>query len=100
MAGIPPFIGFFAKVIVIEEVVKAGFIWIAVVAVITAVISAFYYLRVVKAMYFDKADETGPIAPVSGELNWAVSFVSIALLVLGLMPSSLIELCYQSIGLK
>ncbi|MDG6778320.1 NADH-quinone oxidoreductase subunit NuoN [Thiomicrorhabdus sp. zzn3] len=100
MAGIPPFIGFFAKVVVIEEVVKAGFVWIAIIAVVTAVISAFYYLRVVKAMYFDKAEETAPIAPVSSQLNWAVSLVSVALLVLGLMPSSLIELSYQSIGLN
>ncbi|WP_373019902.1 NADH-quinone oxidoreductase subunit NuoN [Thiomicrorhabdus sp.] len=100
MAGIPPFIGFFAKVVVIEEVVKAGFTWIAIIAVITAVISAFYYLRVVKAMYFDKTEDETPLAPVSSQLNWAVSLVSIALLVLGLMPSSLIELSYQSIGIQ
>jgi NADH-quinone oxidoreductase subunit N len=100
MAGIPPFVGFFAKVVVIEEVVKAGFTWIAVIAVITAVISAFYYLRVVKAMYFDKTEDESPLSPISSQLNWAVSFASIALLVLGLMPSSLIELSYQSIGLQ
>ncbi|WP_028486874.1 NADH-quinone oxidoreductase subunit NuoN [Thiomicrorhabdus chilensis] len=100
MAGIPPFIGFFAKILVIEEVVKAGFTWIAVIAVITAVISAFYYLRVLKAIYFDKPNDESPLNPISSQLNWAVSFVSIALLVLGLMPSSLIELCYQSIGMQ
>ncbi|MEA3406414.1 MAG: NADH-quinone oxidoreductase subunit N, partial [Pseudomonadota bacterium] len=100
MAGIPPFIGFWAKILVIEEVIRAGFTWLAIIAVIMAVISAFYYLRVVKAMYFDKAEDTTPLEPISSELNWAVSFVSIAVLVLGLMPSSLIELCYQSIGLK
>ena len=98
MAGIPPFIGFWAKILVIEEVVKAGFLWIAIIAVIMAVISAFYYLRVVKAMYFDKADDTSPLQPISSELNWAVSFVSITLIVLGLMPSALIELAYQSIN--
>ncbi len=98
MAGIPPFIGFWAKILVIEEVIKAGFIWIAILAVVMAVISAYYYLRVVKAMYFDKTEDTSPLQPISSELNWAVSFVSIALLVLGLMPSSIIELCYQSIN--
>jgi len=98
MAGIPPFIGFWAKILVIEEVMKAGFVWIAIVAVIMAVISAFYYLRVIKAMYFDKTEDTSPLEPISSELNWAVSFVAIALLVLGLMPSSLIELTYQSIN--
>jgi NADH-quinone oxidoreductase subunit N len=97
MAGIPPFIGFWAKIIVIEEVVKAGFTWIAVIAVITAVISAFYYLRVVKAMYFDQPEDDSKVQPVSSGLNWGVSFVAIALLVLGLMPSSLIDLCYQSL---
>jgi len=98
MAGIPPFIGFWAKILVIEEVIKAGFTWIAIIAVIMAVISAFYYLRVIKAMYFDKAEDNSPLQPISTELNWAVSFVSIALLVLGLMPTSLIELAYQSIN--
>ncbi|WP_127470582.1 NADH-quinone oxidoreductase subunit NuoN [Thiomicrorhabdus aquaedulcis] len=98
MAGIPPFIGFWAKIIVIEEVIKAGFTWIAVVAVITAVISAYYYLRVVKAMYFDEPEDNTKIEPVSGSLNWTVSFVALSLLVLGLMPSSLINLCYQSIN--
>ena len=98
MAGIPPFIGFWAKILVIEEVIKAGFVWVAIVAVLMAVVSAFYYLKVVKAMYFDKTDDTTPLEPISSQLNWTVSFVAIALLVLGLMPSSLIELAYHSIN--
>lgn len=98
MAGVPPFIGFYAKIIVIEEVVQAGFTWLAVLAVITAVISAFYYLRVVKVMYFDEPDDPSPIEPVSRQLKWAVSFVSALLLILGLMPSSLITLCYSSLS--
>lgn len=97
MAGIPPFVGFYAKVVVIEEVVQAGFTWLAVLAVVMAVISAFYYLKVVKVMYFDEPEDDTKIEPVSNQLNWAVSFVSIALLVLGLMPSSLITLCYNSL---
>lgn len=97
MAGIPPFVGFYAKVVVIEEVVQAGFTWLAVLAVVMAVISAFYYLRVVKVMYFDEPEDNTKIEPVSNQLNWAVSFVSIALLLLGLMPSSLITLCYNSL---
>lgn len=98
MAGIPPFIGFYAKILVIEEVVQAGFTWLAVLAVVTAVISAFYYLRVVKVMYFDDPDDATPIEPVSRQLKWAVSFVSALLLILGLMPSSLITLCYNSLS--
>ncbi|MDX1353504.1 MAG: NADH-quinone oxidoreductase subunit NuoN, partial [Thiomicrorhabdus sp.] len=97
MAGIPPFIGFWAKIIVIEEVIKAGFVWIAVIGVIMAVISAFYYLKVVKAMYFDKPEDASNIETTSSGSNWAVSFFALALLVLGLVPSSLIDLCYNSL---
>lgn len=97
MAGIPPFIGFYAKVTVIQEAVRSGFVWLAVYAVVTAVISAFYYLKVVKTMYFDEPDDNTRAEPVSRQLNWAVSFVSVALLILGLMPSSLITLCYNSL---
>ncbi|MGM0542143.1 MAG: NADH-quinone oxidoreductase subunit N, partial [Pseudomonadota bacterium] len=97
MAGIPPFVGFWAKIVVIEEVINAGFTWLAVLAVIMAVISAFYYLKVVKAMYFDKADDESPLEPVNPSLTWAVSFTAILLVVLGLLPSSLIELCYNSL---
>lgn len=98
MAGIPPFIGFWAKIIVIEEVVKAGFVWIAVIAVLTAVISAFYYLKVVKAMYFDPVEDNSKVEVTSKASLYAVSIVSIALLVVGLVPSSLIDLCYQSLN--
>jgi NADH-quinone oxidoreductase subunit N len=97
MAGIPPFIGFWAKILVIEEVVAAGFTWLAVFAVLTAVISAYYYLKVVWAMYFEESEYEGPIEAVSSELKWAVSFVAIALLVLGLLPSTLIDIAYLSI---
>jgi NADH-quinone oxidoreductase subunit N len=98
MAGIPPFIGFWAKILVIEEVVKAGFTWIAVIAVITAVISAFYYLRVVKAMYFDKSEYKEAIEIPSPVIHWGLSLVAISLLVLGLMPAGLIDLAYNSIS--
>ncbi|MBF6057278.1 MULTISPECIES: NADH-quinone oxidoreductase subunit NuoN [Thiomicrorhabdus] len=97
MAGIPPFIGFWAKILVIEEVVKAGFTWLAVYAVITAVISAFYYLRVVKSMYFDKPEDSAPIEAITPALNWGVSLTAIVLLLLGLLPSTIIDLAYLSI---
>ncbi len=99
MAGIPPFIGFFAKVAVIEAAVNAGLLWLAILAVVTAVIGAFYYLRVVKVMYFDKASDTTPLEPLTRELGAAVSVTSVALLVLGLFPSWIMDLCYRSLGL-
>jgi len=64
MAGVPPFIGFYAKILVLEEVVQAGFTWLAIIAVVTAVISAFYYLKVVKVMYFDEPEDDYRIEPV------------------------------------
>lgn len=54
MAGVPPTVGFYAKLAVFQAVVAAGYVWLAVVGVLLAVIGAFYYLRVVKVMYFDK----------------------------------------------
>ena len=56
MAGIPFFIGFFAKFSVLQAVVAAGYMWLAIVAVLFSLIGAFYYLRVIKVMYFDTAD--------------------------------------------
>ena len=97
MAGIPPFIGFYAKILVLEEVLKEGFVWLAVFAVITAVISTYYYLKVIKAMYFEESDIKEKVEPVSKELTYAVSFVAILLFVFGLLPSSLIDLTYNSL---
>jgi len=99
MAGVPPFIGFFAKLLVVEEVVKAGFVWLAIIAVVTAVISAFYYLRLVKVMYFDVPEDSTPIKGVNKATTWAVSFVAIALLIFGLFPSAFINLCYNAIAI-
>ncbi|MGL6295955.1 MAG: NADH-quinone oxidoreductase subunit NuoN, partial [Plesiomonas sp.] len=61
MAGIPVFIGFFAKLSVLQAVVNLGYVWLAVLAVIFSLIGAFYYLRIVKIMYFDEATDTAPI---------------------------------------
>ena len=54
LAGIPPMIGFYAKLAVLQAVVNAGFVWLAVVAVLFSLIGAFYYLRIIKFMYFDE----------------------------------------------
>ena len=63
LAGIPPTVGFYAKLSVLQAVVNAGYVWLAVVAVIFSLIGAFYYLRVVKLMYFDKPHDHTPIKP-------------------------------------
>ncbi|MDX9698075.1 MAG: NADH-quinone oxidoreductase subunit NuoN [Rhodocyclaceae bacterium] len=92
MAGIPFFIGFFAKLSVLQAVVAAGHIWLALLAVVMSLVGAFYYLRVVKVMYFDEPLDTAPIhAPADVRVLLSINGVAIA--VLGLLPQGLMSLC-------
>jgi NADH-quinone oxidoreductase subunit N len=92
LAGIPPTVGFYAKFAVIEAAVNAQFVWLAVVAVLTAVVGAFYYLRVVKLMYFDDPVDRAAIeAP--GDARALLSVNGLALLALGILPQPLMGLC-------
>ena len=92
LAGLPPTLGFYAKFMVIESAVNEGFVWLAVIAVVTSLIGAFYYLRVVKLMYFDDPVETAPIV-ARRDTGVALSVNGLALLVLGILPQWLISLC-------
>lgn len=98
MAGVPFFIGFFAKLAVLQAVVAAGYFWLAVVAVLLSVAGAFYYLRVVKVMYFDAPVDESPIqAPA--EVRVMLSANGIAIAALGLAPQMLMSLCaYAMLG--
>ena len=98
MAGVPFFIGFFAKLAVLQAVVAAGYFWLAVVAVLLSVAGAFYYLRVVKVMYFDAPIDESPIqAPA--EVRIMLSANGIAIAALGLAPQMLMSLCaYALLG--
>ena len=92
MAGVPPLLGFYAKLVVLAPVIEAGFTWLAALAVLFSVIGAFYYLRVVWYMYFDEPVERQPL--VAGpDLRFAVSLNGVALLALGLFPGGLLDLC-------
>jgi NADH-quinone oxidoreductase subunit N len=92
MAGMPFFIGFFAKFAVLQAVVVAGHIWLAVFAVMFSLVGAFYYLRVVKLMYFDAPTDTVPIeAPM--DMRFLLSLNGIAVALIGVMPESLLEFC-------
>ena len=98
MAGVPPMVGFFAKLMVLQAVVEAGMIWLAVTAVVFAVIGAFYYLRVIKFMYFDEPESEAAItAPV--DFGAALTLNGIMILGLGIFSSSLITICMASFGL-
>jgi NADH-quinone oxidoreductase subunit N len=92
LAGLPPTIGFYAKFMVIEAAINEGFVWLAVIAVLTSMIGAFYYLRVVKLMYFDDPVESLPIV-VRGDTWIALSANGLLLLILGILPQHLIGLC-------
>ncbi|MDE1713077.1 NADH-quinone oxidoreductase subunit NuoN [Chromobacterium amazonense] len=95
MAGIPPLLGFYAKFVVVKAILDIGMVKLAVFAVLMSVIGAFYYLRVVKAIYFDEAQDTAPIA-VRADMKLVLSLNALALLVVGVLPQSLLELCVQA----
>jgi NADH-quinone oxidoreductase subunit N len=97
LAGLPPTVGFYAKLVVLSAAVDAGWIWLAVAAVILSVVGAFYYLRIVKLMYFDEPVDT---APVSGAFGARVllSANGLAVLAFGIFPGSLMGLCYLAIA--
>jgi len=98
MAGVPPMVGFFAKLMVLKAVIDAGMMWLAVTAVVFAVIGAFYYLRIVKFMYFDDPEhETTVFAPV--DFGTALTLNGAMILGLGMFSSSLIAICMTSFGL-
>lgn len=100
MAGVPPFLGFYAKFFVLQALVGAGWIALAVLAVLFSLIGAFYYLRVVKIMYFDAAVEGGVggvLAAPRGEAAGLLSLNGLAVLLLGLLPQSLLVLCVSAV---
>jgi NADH-quinone oxidoreductase subunit N len=93
-AGVPPFVGFWAKLGVIQAVLAEGYTWIAVVAVLFSVVGAFYYLRIIKLMYFDEPTDTAPIGG-SVLMRGVLSLNALAVAALGLVPSALLALCAQ-----
>jgi NADH-quinone oxidoreductase subunit N len=96
MAGVPPFVGFWAKLAVIQAVLHTGQTWLAIVAVLFSVVGAYYYLRVVKLMYFDEPVERAALEG-SGALRMVLSVNGLAVLLLGLFPGLLLALCAQVI---
>ena len=97
MAGVPVFVGFFAKWLVIQATLQAGMLWLAVVAVVFSVVGAFYYLRVVKLMYFDDPETEVPINATL-DFSLALSLNGVLVIGLGIFSGSLIALCMRSFG--
>jgi len=99
LAGLPPTVGFYAKLAVLQAVVSTNvelYIWLAVFAVIFSLVGAYYYLRVVKIMYFDEPTDTRPIVS-SLEARALLSLNGIAVLAFGVLPGGLMTLCRDAI---
>lgn len=96
MAGIPPTVGFYAKFSVLNSIIQTGHTWLAIVAVMFSLIGAFYYLRVIKLMYFDAPESHAPIS-VGSDTGLLISMNGLGVLFLGLMPGSLMSICAVSV---
>ena len=92
MAGVPPTVGFYAKFSVLNAVVQSGHIWLAVVAVLFSLIGAFYYLRIVKLMYFDTPESHAPII-LGQDTALLISVNGLGVLLIGLLPGTLMSVC-------
>ncbi len=97
LAGLPPLVGFDAKLLILQTLLKSDRLWMAVVAVLFSLIGAFYYLRVIKVMYFDEPEAA---APTLTTVYWVprnlIIINGLAVLVIGVMPNGLLVLCLQA----
>jgi NADH-quinone oxidoreductase subunit N len=96
LAGVPPMVGFYAKLSVLQAALEAGQVALVIFAVMMSLVGAFYYLRVIKVMYFDDAIDTSPIS-VPKDMQIVLSINGAATLVLGLLPSPLMSACLRAI---
>ncbi len=96
LAGVPPMVGFYAKLSVLQAALAAGHLWLVLAALLFSLIGAFYYLRVVKLMYFDEPADTSPII-AGGDLKLVLSLNGIAVVALGILPGPLMAACIYSI---
>jgi NADH-quinone oxidoreductase subunit N len=97
MAGVPPTAGFFAKLFVLDAVIGIDMVWLAVVAVSFSIIGAFYYLRVVKVMYFDAPVDESPLT-APADAVWVLSLNGLTMLFLGFFPAALLSVCAAAVA--
>jgi len=103
LAGVPPFLGFWAKLAVLRAALDGGLMWLAIVAIVCAVVGAFYYLRVIKVMYFDEPqsfDGVGEAMVPRDDRPLRVAFGAnaLSLLVLGIYWNPLMAWCQRAFG--
>jgi NADH-quinone oxidoreductase subunit N len=95
MAGVPPMLGFWAKISVLQEAINTGFVWLAIAGVAASVIGAYYYIKVVKVIYFDKPEDEVPIQ-ASMDMRVLLSANGLLILGLGLYPTAFLALCLSA----
>ncbi|HUJ52378.1 MAG TPA: NADH-quinone oxidoreductase subunit NuoN [Steroidobacteraceae bacterium] len=96
-AGVPPFIGFWAKLRIIQALWETQHLWLVILAVAMSVVGAFYYLRVIKLMYFDEPAGELPAAAREPGVRLALGINAAAVLALGVLPGPLLDLCARLI---
>lgn len=97
MAGVPFFVGFFAKFSVLQAVVAAGYLWLAIAAVFFSLVGAYYYLRVVKVMYFDAPPAHAHRIDATLDVKILISANGLAVAAIGIFPQTLMSLCAVSL---
>ncbi len=96
MAGIPLTVGFYAKLNILQAVIYSGEVYVAIIAVVSSVIGAFYYLRVIKLMYFDEAKDISVVSMPTGQIS-LLSIHALLVVILFIFPQSLLDLCIRAI---
>ncbi|MBV6418264.1 MAG: NADH-quinone oxidoreductase subunit N [Steroidobacteraceae bacterium] len=97
-AGVPPFVGFWAKLAIFEALWQVGALWLIVIGALAAVVGAFYYIRIVKLMYFDEAPAALPRGEAGPTLRFVLGINALATLGLGVVPASLFDICKAVLG--
>ncbi len=96
LAGVPPFLGFWAKLEVIKAALVAGYTWLVILSVVTAVVGAFYYLRIIRAMFFEEPKSEAPRLHGDSHLRIAFTVNAMALLVMGVFAEPILSWCRQA----
>jgi NADH-quinone oxidoreductase subunit N len=96
-AGVPPFIGFWAKLRIFQALWETNHLWLVVIAAAMSVVGAYYYLRVIKLMYFDEPSGALPGTVPAAGVRLALGLNAAAVLLLGLLPGPLLDLCARLI---
>jgi len=96
LAGVPPFLGFWAKLEVIKASVVSGYTWLAILSVVTAVVGAFYYLRIIRAMFFEEPKSEAPRLHTDSHLRAVFTINAMGLLVMGIFAEPILSWCRQA----